>query len=150
MTSETQQMPLADALASARIGFGAMQLAVPGRRLDEQQAQAVLRRAVSLGVRHIDTSDAYGPHVANDLIRQALHPYPAEVLIATKVGVARDDSGAWTPAATPAALRAQVAENQRRLQRDVLDLVCLRVGGDGLLVALLRTFDRKPHQAAIW
>ncbi|MEV4176464.1 oxidoreductase [Nonomuraea sp. NPDC049709] len=127
---------LADDLAVGRLGYGAMQLPGPqvwGPPADPDHALAVLRRAIELGVTHIDTSDAYGPHVANDLIRQALHPYPDDLVIATKVGVARDEWRSFNAAAKPAELREQVEENLARLGRARLDLVYLRVGGDGLL-----------------
>ncbi|GAA3446799.1 oxidoreductase [Planomonospora venezuelensis] len=113
-----------------------MQLPGPGvwgPPQDHGTALAVLRRAVELGVTHIDTSGFYGPHVANDLIRQALHPYPDDLVIATKVGVVRDGWKGFDAAAEPAQLREQVEENLHRLGRDRLDLVYLRVGGDGLL-----------------
>jgi pyridoxine 4-dehydrogenase len=100
---------------------------------DHGMALAVLRRAVELGVTHIDTSDFYGPHVANDLIKEALHPYPGDLVIATKVGVVRDEWRGWNAAAEPESLREQVEENLVRLGRDRLDLVYLRVGGDGLM-----------------
>src|ERR671927_265968 len=101
-----------------RIGFGAMQLAGPGvfgPPRDRDAAIAVLRRAVELGVDHIDTSQYYGPDVVNDLIRDALHPYPEELRIATKVGARRDDTGAWLPAQRPDELRAGVEANLRSL-----------------------------------
>ncbi|MFC4113096.1 oxidoreductase [Nonomuraea zeae] len=123
-------------LAVGRLGYGAMQLPGPqvgGPPADRDAALAVLRRAVELGVTHIDTSDAYGPHVANDLIKQALHPYPDDLVIATKVGIARDEWRSFNAAARPAELREQVEENLARLGRARLDLVYLRVGGDGLL-----------------
>jgi aryl-alcohol dehydrogenase-like predicted oxidoreductase len=131
------RLRVADGLSVNRLGYGAMRL--PGAGIwgppdDHDGALAVLRRAVELGVDHIDTSDFYGPHVCNDLIREALHPYPAELVIATKVGVERDHSRAFTAAASPGALRDQVEENLTRLGVPVLDLVYLRVGGDGLLV----------------
>ncbi|MGP4097022.1 oxidoreductase [Nonomuraea sp. KM90] len=127
---------LAGDLAVGRLGYGAMQLPGPqvwGPPANPDNALAVLRRAVELGVTHIDTSDAYGPHVANELIRQALHPYPDDLVIATKVGVARDEWRSFNAAAKPAELREQVEENLARLGRARLDLVYLRVGGDGLL-----------------
>jgi pyridoxine 4-dehydrogenase len=131
-----KDLRLADGLTVGRLGYGAMQLPGPGvwgPPQDHGTALAVLRRAVELGVTHIDTSDFYGPHVANDLIRQALHPYPGDLVIATKVGVVRDEWRAWNAAAEPARLREQIEENLVRLGRDRLDLVYLRVGGDGLL-----------------
>jgi pyridoxine 4-dehydrogenase len=118
-----------------RLGYGTMRLpglGVWGPPADRDSAIAVLRRALELGVTHIDTSDYYGPHVANDLLREALFPYPDELVIATKVGVVRGELGSWDAAAGPAELRAQVEGNLRRLRRDHLDLVYLRVGGDGL------------------
>ncbi|GAA2845074.1 oxidoreductase [Streptosporangium fragile] len=127
---------LVDGPAVSRLGYGAMQLPGPGvwgPPQDRAGALSVLRRAVELGVTHLDTSDFYGPHVANDLIREALHPYPDDLVIATKVGVSRDEWRGWNPAAAPARLREQVEENLSRLGRARLDLVYLRVGGDGLL-----------------
>ncbi|MFI7029316.1 oxidoreductase [Microbispora rosea] len=127
---------LADGLAVGRLGYGAMQLPGPGvwgPPRDHAAALAVLRRAVELGVTHIDTSDFYGPHVANDLIKEALHPYPDGLVIATKVGVVRDEWHGFEAAAEPERLREQVEENLTRLGRARLDLVYLRVGGDGLM-----------------
>jgi pyridoxine 4-dehydrogenase len=129
---------LGDDLVVGRLGFGAMQLPGPGiwgPPSNEAAALALLRRAIELGVTHIDTSDAYGPHVANDLIREALYPYPEELVIATKVGAVRGASGSFDPAAEPRQLRSQVEENLARLGVDRLDLVYLRVGGDGLMPA---------------
>jgi aryl-alcohol dehydrogenase-like predicted oxidoreductase len=113
-----------------RIGFGAMQLAGPGvfgPPRDRDAALAVLGRAVELGVDHIDTSQYYGPDVVNDLIREALHPYPAGLRLATKVGARRDGDGGWLPAQRPEELRAGVEENLRSLQVERMDLVNLRV-----------------------
>src|SRR3954471_2368776 len=115
-----------------RLGYGAMQLAGPhvmGPPADRDAAVAVLRRAVELGVDHIDTSDYYGPHVTNEIIREALAPYPDDLHIVTKVGARRDEQGGWPPARTPAELRDQVHDNLRRLGLDVLDVVNLRMGG---------------------
>ncbi len=115
-----------------RIGYGAMQLAGPGvfgPPKDRDAAIAVLRTAVGLGIRHIDTADFYGPYVTNELIREALAPYPDDLHIVTKVGARRDDQGAWLHARTPDELRAQVHDNLRRLGLDALDVVNLRVGG---------------------
>lgn len=115
----------------ARVGYGAMQLAGPGAMgppRDPDGAVAVLREAVALGVTHLDTSDAYGPQVTNRLIREALHPYPAELLVATKVGARRDAAGGWPTARRPEELRAQVLGNLETLGVDVLDLVYLRMG----------------------
>ena len=102
-----------------RIGFGAMQLPGPGvfgPPRDPDGARAVLRRAIELGVDHIDTSQYYGPDVANDLIREALFPYPEDLRIVTKVGGRRDEKGAWLPAQRPEELRAGVEDNLRSLQ----------------------------------
>jgi pyridoxine 4-dehydrogenase len=117
-----------------RIGFGAMQLAgrgVFGPPRDPDAARAVLRHAIELGIDHIDTSQYYGPDVVNELIRQALHPYPAELKLVTKVGARRDADGAWLPANTPDELRRGVEENLRTLQVERMDLVNLRVMDEG-------------------
>jgi pyridoxine 4-dehydrogenase len=113
-----------------RIGFGAMQLAGPGvfgPPRDPDAARAVLRRAIELGVDHIDTAQYYGPDVVNDLIREALHPYPENLKLVTKVGGRRDDEGAWLPAQSPAELRAGVEDNLRSLRVERMDLVNLRL-----------------------
>jgi len=113
-----------------RIGFGAMQLAGPGvfgPPRDPAGARAVLRRAIELGVDHIDTAQYYGPDVVNDLIREALHPYPENLKLVTKVGGRRDDQGAWMPAQSPAELRAGVDDNLRSLRVERMDLVNLRL-----------------------
>jgi aryl-alcohol dehydrogenase-like predicted oxidoreductase len=113
-----------------RIGFGAMQLAGPGvfgPPRDPDAARAVLRRAIELGVDHIDTSQYYGPDVVNDLIRETLHPYPENLKLVTKVGARRDDRGAWLPALSPAELRQGVEDNLRALRVERMDLVNLRV-----------------------
>lgn len=114
-----------------RFGYGAMQLAGPGvvgPPADPDGALAVLRAAVDAGVTHVDTSDAYGPRVTNALIRQALHPYPASLLIATKVGATRDAQGGWPTARSPQDLRRQVQDNLDGLGVEQLDLVNLRMG----------------------
>ena len=116
-----------------RIGFGAMQLAGPGvfgppRDLDA--ARAVLRRAVELGVDHIDTSQYYGPDTVNDLIRETLHPYPENLKLVTKVGARRDESGGWLPAQAPDELREGVEANLRSLSVERMDLVNLRLMGE--------------------
>jgi aryl-alcohol dehydrogenase-like predicted oxidoreductase len=119
-------------LTVSRVGFGAMQLAGPGvfgPPADRDAAVAVLREAVALGVTHIDTADYYGPYITNEIIREALAPYPDDVHIVTKVGAVRDDTGAWLHARTPADLREAVHDNLRRLKLDALDVVNLRVGG---------------------
>jgi aryl-alcohol dehydrogenase-like predicted oxidoreductase len=115
-----------------RVGYGAMQLAGPGvfgPPKDHDAAIAVLRAVVDLGINHIDTADFYGPYVTNELIREALAPYPDDLHIVTKVGARRDEGGGWPHARTPAELREQVHDNLRRLDLDVLDVVNLRVGG---------------------
>ncbi|GHC05832.1 aldo/keto reductase family oxidoreductase [Streptomyces rochei] len=114
-----------------RFGYGAMQLAGPwvmGPPADHDGALAVLREAVGLGITHIDTSDAYGPRFTNELIREALHPYPEPLFIATKVGATRDAQGGWPTARRPEDLRKQVHENLGSLGVDTLDLVNLRMG----------------------
>ncbi len=113
-----------------RIGFGAMQLAGPGvfgPPSDPEGARAVLRRAVELGVNHIDTSQYYGPNVVNELIREALYPYPEELKLVTKVGGRRDEAGGWLPALSPGELRAGVEDNLRTLRIERIDLVNLRL-----------------------
>jgi pyridoxine 4-dehydrogenase len=116
------------------LGYGAMQLAGPGvfgPPRDRDTALAVLREAVASGVNHIDTSDYYGPHVTNQLIRAALHPYPRDLVIVTKVGAVRGEDASWHPAMTPAELTRAVHDNLRNLGLDVLDVVNLRLMGDG-------------------
>ena len=116
-----------------RIGFGAMQLAGPGvfgPPRDPNAARAVLRRAVELGVNHIDTAQYYGPDVVNDLIRDALYPYPDDLKLVTKVGGRRDERGEWLPAQSPAELRAGVEDNLRSLRVERMDLVNLRLMDD--------------------
>lgn len=112
-----------------RLGYGAMQLAGPGvfgPPKDPETAIAVLREVVANGVNHIDTSDFYGPHYTNQIIRQALHPYADDLVIVTKVGARRDEQGAWLPAFSPAELTQAVHDNLRNLGLDVLDVVNLR------------------------
>ena len=113
-----------------RIGYGAMQLAGPhvfGPPKDRALAVAVLREAVASGVNHIDTSDFYGPHVTNQIIREALHPYPHDVTIVTKVGAVRGADGSWNPAQSPAELTQAVHDNLRNLGVDTLDVVNMRL-----------------------
>jgi len=113
-----------------RVGFGAMQLPGPnafGPPRDRDEALAVLRRAVELGVNHIDTAQFYGPDVANELIRAALHPYPQNLALVSKVGGRRDDTGAWLPAGAPAELRRDIETNLRSLGVEQLAVVNLRV-----------------------
>jgi len=112
-----------------RIGYGAMQLAGPGvfgPPKDRGAALAVLREAVASGVNHIDTSDFYGPHVTNQLIREALNPYPEDLVIVTKIGARRGEDGSWIPAPSPEELTRAVHDNLRNLGLDVLDVVNLR------------------------
>lgn len=114
-----------------RFGYGAMQLAGPwvmGPPADREGALRVLREAVELGITHIDTSEAYGPHVTNQLIREALHPYPDALHLVTKVGADRDEQGGWPPARRPDDLRRSVHENLDTLGLEVLDVVNLRLG----------------------
>jgi pyridoxine 4-dehydrogenase len=134
-----------------RIGFGAMQLAGPGvfgPPRDRDGALAVLRRAIALGVDHIDTSQYYGPDIVNELIREALHPYPDGLRLVTKVGARRDDKGAWLPALRPEQLRAGVEDNLRTLGIEQLTLVNLRlldeepgIGGTPPLAEMLGALD---------
>ncbi len=112
-----------------RLGYGAMRLSGPGifgPPRDRKTAVAVLREAVSSGVNHIDTSDYYGPHITNQLIREALHPYPDDLVIVTKIGARRGADGSWLPASSPAELRQAVHDNLRNLSLDELDVVNLR------------------------
>jgi aryl-alcohol dehydrogenase-like predicted oxidoreductase len=133
----TQTLPggtftMAEGLTVTRMGYGAMQLAgsgVFGPPKDRDAAIAVLREAVELGITHIDTSDYYGPHVTNQIIKEALHPYPDELHIVTKVGAYRDVNGGWPHALSPEQLRQAVHDNLIHLGLDALDVVNLRVGG---------------------
>src|SRR3984957_7023905 len=112
-----------------RLGYGAMQLAGPGvfgPPKDPEAALAVLREAVASGVNHIDTSDFYGPHVTNQLIREALHPYGDDLVIVTKLGARRGAGGSWLPAFSPQELTSAVHDNLRNLGLDVLEVVNLR------------------------
>src|SRR5437016_7722772 len=123
---------LADDLILTRVGYGAMQLAGPhvfGPPADQDGALAVLREVVKLGITHIDTSDFYGPHVTNQLIKEARHPYPLQLRIVTKVGARRDEKGNWPRALAPEELRQAVHDNLANLGLDTLDVVNLRVGG---------------------
>ena len=124
-----------------RLGYGAMQLAGPGvfgPPKDHGAAVAVLRTAVQSGVDHIDTSDFYGPHVTNQLIREALHPYPDGLTIVTKIGAKRGDDKSWNPAVSPEALTEAVHDNLRNLGLDVLDVVNLRL-----------MFDHHPAEGSV-
>src|SRR5438552_2751755 len=116
-----------------RLGYGAMQLAGPGvfgPPKDPNAARAVLREAVASGVNHIDTADFYGPHVTNQLIREALHPYPDDLVIVTKIGARRGADASWVPAFSPAELTQAVQDNRRNLGIDALEVVNLRIMGD--------------------
>jgi pyridoxine 4-dehydrogenase len=130
-----------------RMGYGAMQLAGPGvfgPPRDPGAALAVLREAVGQGVNHIDTSDYYGPFVTNHLIREALHPYPEDLVIVTKVGAVRGEDGSWNPALTPEALERAVHDNLRNLRLDAIEVVNLRWMGEGLrpgVGSLAREFE---------
>ena len=118
-------------LVVSRFGYGAMQLAGPhvfGPPADRAAAVAVLREAVRLGITHIDTSDYYGPYVTNEIIKEALHPYPESLHLVTKVGALRDAEGGWPPALAPEQLRQAVHDNLERLGLDAIDVVNLRVG----------------------
>ncbi|MEP6884589.1 MAG: aldo/keto reductase family oxidoreductase [Gammaproteobacteria bacterium] len=113
-----------------RLGYGAMQLAGPGvfgPPKDRQNARAVLREAVASGVDHIDTSDYYGPHVTNQLIREALHPYPKDLVIVTKIGAKRGEGGSWGPAFSAEDLTSAVHDNLRNLGVDAINVVNLRL-----------------------
>ncbi|GAA5025523.1 oxidoreductase [Actinopolymorpha pittospori] len=124
-------LTLAEDLTLSRMGYGAMQLAGPGvfgPPKDRDQAIAVLREAVDLGITHIDTSDFYGPTVVNELIRDALYPYPADLRIVTKVGARRGADGSWLFSLEPSDLKAQVRENLQHLRLETLDVVNLRLG----------------------
>ena len=115
-----------------RLGYGAMQLAGPGvfgPPRDRDAAIAVLREAVASGVNHIDTSDYYGPYVTNQLIREALHPYPDDLVIVTKIGARRGNDASWNPAMSPDDLKGAVHDNLRNLRLDVLEVVNLRIMG---------------------
>src|SRR5271165_5286312 len=113
-----------------RMGYGAMQLAGPGvfgPPKDRDAALAVLREAVASGVNHIDTSDFYGPHVTNEIIREALHPYPDDLVIVTKIGARRGADASWNPAFSAEALTSAVHDNLRNLGLDVIEVVNLRL-----------------------
>jgi pyridoxine 4-dehydrogenase len=123
--------PLAPDLTVNRLGYGAMQLAGPGvfgPPADRDQALAVLRAAVEAGVNHIDTSDFYGPHVTNQLIKEALHPYADDLVLVTKVGARRDAEGGWPHAREPHELRQAVEDNLTNLGLESMDVVNLRMG----------------------
>lgn len=142
----------------SRLGYGAMQLAGPGvfgPPKDRQAALSVLREAVANGVNHIDTSDFYGPHVTNQIIREALHPYPRELTIVTKVGAVRGSDGSWNPAFSAEQLTQAVHDNLRNLGLDALHVVNLRAMFDihgpaeGSIEAPLRTLVELQRQGLI-
>jgi pyridoxine 4-dehydrogenase len=140
-----------------RMGYGAMQLAGPhvwGPPRDVEAAIAVLREAVKQGVNHIDTSDFYGPHVTNQIIQQALHPYPDDLVIVTKIGARRGEDKSWIPALSPKEITDGVHDNLRNLALDTLDVVNLRVGGiagpsEGSIEAPLTTLAELQRQGLI-
>jgi pyridoxine 4-dehydrogenase len=132
-----------------RMGYGAMQLAGPhvfGPPKDREAALAVLRAVVEDGITHIDTSDFYGPHVTNQLIAEALHPYADDLTIVTKVGAMRGDDGSWNYAQSPAELESAVHDNLRNLKRDVLDVVNMRLMFD---VSAPKEGDIEPQITAL-
>jgi aryl-alcohol dehydrogenase-like predicted oxidoreductase len=121
-------------LTVRRMGYGAMQLAGPGvygPPANREAAVAVLREAVAAGVNHIDTSDFYGPHITNEIIREALHPYPSDLVLVTKLGAKRPADKSWQKAITPEELTSGVHDNLRNLSLDALDIVNYRSMGDG-------------------
>jgi pyridoxine 4-dehydrogenase len=123
--------PAGTDLALNRMGYGAIQLTGPmafGPPPDRQAALAVVREAVRLGINHIDTSDYYGPHIANEIIREAIHPYPKDLVIVTKVGARRGPDKSWPAALSRGDLASAVQDNLRHLSLDVLEIVDLRVG----------------------
>ena len=141
-----------------RIGYGAMQLAGPGvfgPPKDREAALAVLREAVACGVNHIDTSDFYGPHVTNQIIREALHPYREELTIVTKIGARRDSEGGWHAATSKEELTQAVHDNLRNLGLDVLDVVNFRSAhsmmgpGEGSNAASLETLAELQQQGLV-
>jgi pyridoxine 4-dehydrogenase len=124
--------PAGTMLALKRVGFGAMQIPGPmvwGPPRDRDAALAVVREAVRIGINHIDTSDYYGPHVANEIIREAIYPYPEDLTIVTKVGARREADKSWLPAISPKELTSAVHDNLRNLRLDALEIVNLRLGG---------------------
>ena len=141
-----------------RMGYGAMQLAGPrvfGPPKDRDAAIAVLREAVASGVNHIDTSDFYGPHVTNELIREALHPYSNDLLIVTKVGAVRDGDAAWLPAQEPQDITRGVHDNLRNLGLERLDVVNMRIVGqthgpaEGSIARQVETLAQLQHQGLV-
>ena len=149
---------LTEGLTVTRMGYGAMQLAGPhvfGPPTDRDEAVAVLREAVEMGITHIDTSDYYGPFVTNEIIKEALYPYPDSLHIVTKVGALRDADGGWPSARSPEQLRQAVHDNLDHLGLEALDVVNLRVGGLGVPLkspspspsAFSRNFERRDSSS---
>ena len=139
--------PLGDRTVN-RMGYGAMQLAGPGvfgPPKDRDAALAVLREAVASGVNHIDTSDFYGPHITNQLIREALHPYPDDLVIVTKLGRRARRRRSWLPALEPAELTRAVHDNLRNLGIDALDIVNFRVMAASTARARVRSRNSSPR-----
>ncbi|MDB5658526.1 MAG: hypothetical protein JWS10_1141 [Cypionkella sp.] len=140
-------------LSVNRMGYGAMQLAAPqvfGPPADPEEARAVLREALVLGVDHIDTSDFYGPHVTNDLIREALFPYADNLVLVTKIGAWRDDKANWILDRSPDFLRKSVEDNLARLGLDQMAIVNLRMGGpDDDIVAPMRAMRQMQDEGLI-
>lgn len=141
-----------------RLGYGAMQLAGPGvfgPPKDRNAALGVLREAVGAGVDHIDTSDYYGPHVTNQIIREALAPYPSALTIVTKIGARRGEDGSWLPAFEPDELARAVDDNLRNLERDIIDVVNLRImisvhgPAKGSIAAPLKTLADLQRQGLV-
>ncbi|WP_102110249.1 oxidoreductase [Oceaniglobus roseus] len=136
-----------------RMGFGAMQLAGPhvfGPPADPDECRAVLREAVALGIDHVDTSDFYGPHVTNELIREALHPYPEGLTLVTKIGAWRDEAGNWNLDRSPDFLRRSVEDNLGRLGVDAMDIVNLRMGGpEDDIAAPMETMRRMQEEGLL-
>jgi len=121
---------LADDIVVNRMGYGAMQLAGPGvfgPPKDRSSSITVLKEVIKLGINHIDTSDFYGPHITNEIIKEALYPYPEDLTIVTKVGARRDDKGGWLPANSPEELRQAVHDNLKNLGVETLDVVNFRI-----------------------
>jgi aryl-alcohol dehydrogenase-like predicted oxidoreductase len=155
MTNPT--ITLADDLTITRMGYGAMQLAGPGvfgPPKDRDAALAVLREVVELGITHIDTSDYYGPFVTNELIKEALHPYPADLHLVTKVGARRGDDSSWNPSLEPDDLKRGVHENLEHLGLDALDVVNLRLvepdeGGVDSIVEAFTTLAELQQEGLI-
>lgn len=135
-----------------RMGYGAMQLAGPGvygPPRDRNEALAVLREAVETGINHIDTSDFYGPHVTNEIIREALHPYAEDLVIVTKVGARRTEDKAWLPAISPEELTSAVHDNLRNLGLDRLNIVNMRVMGPKFDITPLFTVLAELQQGGL-